>query len=59
MQPAYGVYDLSVSQQPGRVALKRSLTLNGYYFKPEIYHDLRSFFAGMRKADEQQMVLQR
>jgi len=60
IEPEYAVYDLSLNQQPGCVlAIKRSLTLNGYYFTPKFYGGLRSFFAGMRKADEQQLVLQR
>jgi hypothetical protein len=60
IEPGYAVYDMSFTKQPGHsLAINRSLSLNGYYFKPQFYGNLRLFFGSMRKADEQQLVLQR
>lgn len=52
-----GSYSSSASATGKRVTLERSLKLRGIFFQPDVYEELRSFFAKVQAGDELQTVL--
>jgi hypothetical protein len=54
----YAAYQ-SASQSDGRqLVMQRQLRVNGIFFRPDQYSDLKGFFGKVRAGDEQQIVLQ-
>jgi hypothetical protein len=57
MTTKLGSYSSSASITGKRVNLERSLKLKGMYFQPDLYNELRDFFAKVQAGDELQTVL--
>jgi len=51
-------YEISMSQQPDAVQVKRHLTVNGVMYPKDVYPAFRAFFGFVRTNDNAQMVFQ-
>jgi transglutaminase-like putative cysteine protease len=53
----FAAYELSAEKQGAELRLKRTFNMDGYFFQPKSYPDLRLFFEYLRKNDDEQAIL--
>jgi hypothetical protein len=53
----YAAYSRASGLDAGQLATERILKVNGIYFSPKQYADIKAFFGKVQAGDEQQMVL--
>lgn len=56
---SYARYKVAASMSGNRLQIERTLSLNGIFFKPALYDELRDFFGKVQAGDDSQTVLRR
>src|SRR5262249_40937048 len=54
----YAVYQIASQFDGKQLVTQRLLRVNGFFFRPDQYPEVRGFFAKVQAGDEQQVVLQ-